>query len=334
MLIRNYTHFNPISNAVKLFNEIYYQLTKIEYEKNPYVDIKDLTQDIKANVGLLQNGVLVLNMMHIFLYLIDKKTSTFLSFERILRDYIAGLKSGENVFEYEQKLKYSFTIHLRPHPCDVKELNGLVLDWNEITNDFDKESIKEVLELWSSKDDRFKVLHMIEFNYLRTKRNSNASKIYRSDNPSGANPGFFIDMYSKLGHKLEIGSYAAEDAESDRPTYEELVEENYNLKKKNAILESENERLRSERNPLRQKKNRERAFSLGMIVDYCKKHLNIERSNVIVGMLNKFLRDAQDYTQAECDLVDSIEIEYLNKKYGDTVMGDKNYFYGNSNYDV
>ena len=105
MLIRNYTHFNPISNAVKLFNEIYYQLTKIEYEKNPYVDIKDLTQDIKANVGLLQNGVLVLNMMHIFLYLIDKKTSTFLSFERILRDYIAGLKSGENVFEYEQKLR-------------------------------------------------------------------------------------------------------------------------------------------------------------------------------------------------------------------------------------
>jgi hypothetical protein len=47
-------------------------------------------------------------------------------------------------------------------------------------------------------------------------------------------------------------------------------------------------------------------------------------------MLNKFLRDARDYSQEECDLVDSIEIEYMNKKYGDTVMGDKNEFNGNS----
>ena len=47
-------------------------------------------------------------------------------------------------------------------------------------------------------------------------------------------------------------------------------------------------------------------------------------------MLNKFLRDARDYTQEECDLVDSIEIELSNKKYGDTIMGDKNEFNDNS----
>lgn len=169
---------------------------------------------------------------------------------------------------------------------------------------------------------------MIEDAYMRTRRRVVRFKEDKLYSPLMADYNFFSDLYSDLGSKEEHINIAAEEVPLPSPSNVELEEENYNLKKKIAHLESDNERLRSESNSLRAKKKRERAFTLSMIVDYSKKHLNLERSSIISGMLNKFLRDARDYTQEECDLVDSIEIELSNKKYGDTVMGDKNEFSG------
>jgi hypothetical protein len=53
-----------------------------------------------------------------------------------------------------------------------------------------------------------------------------------------------------------------------------------------------------------------------LIVDYCKKNLTYEEASVVSKMLNKFLRDARDYTNEECALVDSIDGIFLNKTLG------------------
>ena len=227
-------------------------------------------------------------------------------------------------------LKQRYIVDLSPKPQNIKELDGELLRWDEITNNFNSSSIKEVLNLWTTKEDKISVLHLIEDAYMRARRRVVKYKEDALYSPLMADYNFFFDLYSELGDKKEHQWIAAEELPPVSPSYAELEEENYNLKKKIAHLESDNERLRSESNFKKAKKNRERAFTLPMIVDYSKKHLNIDKASVIVAMLNKFLRDARDYTQEECDLVDSIEIEYLEKKYGDTVMGDKNEFKGNS----
>lgn len=318
MMQANGTLYSHRYSPLRLFNEIYYQLTKIEYESNYDVNFKELTQDIKANLGLLQNGVLVLKMMHIFLYLIDKKTRTLAFFEKNLRAYIASFKNSESAFIFEQGQKHSFTTHLHPHPCAVKDLNGMLLPWDDITNDFNRESIEEILKLWPLKEDKNEVLHMIEDAYMKRRRLVVRNKDLTAYTPLMADYDFFSDLYNRIGYKEEPSFRVAEAQPSDKRSYAEQEEVIYNLKKKIAHLESEIERLSSERNNLKQKKNRDRAFTLKMMVDYCKKHLNLDKAAVIVAMLNKFLRDARDYTQEECDLVDSVEIEYLNKKYGNT----------------
>ena len=318
--------------VIRLFNEIYYQLTRVEYENDPNLDLDVYIQDIKANIGMLHSTIFVLNMMYVLLEFRQNNSPVTLLFKKMLfnRCMRYGDRNDFARYPIDNSIKAAFKVDLTPKPRNVADLRGEVLQWDEITNNFESSSIKEVLSLWHSRGEKIDVLHMIEDAYMRKRRRVVKFKEAENYSPLMADYNFFSDLYYDLGDRDKMALYAAEDIGTYGPSYRALEEENYNLKKKISFLESDNERLRSVINPQKTKKNRERSFTLKMIVDYCKKHLNIDKSFVIVAMLNKFLRDARDYSQEECDLVDSIEIEYMNKKYGDTVMGDKNEFNGNS----
>lgn len=319
---------------LKLFNEIYYQLTRFEYENELDFDLEKYTQDIKANMGILHSSMFVFIMIIAFLRLRQNNTEATTHFKNVLLTKRFRFGHWDNMSRLNEMMldrKATYEVDLNPHPRNVKDLDGELLRWDEITNNFDSSSIKEVLNLWSTNEEKIEVLHLIENAYIRIRRRV-ARRFEERVNyaPPTLDNDFFQDIYSELGDKKDYQDLATEELLPPSPTYAELEEENYNLKKKIAHLESDNERLRSERNPLRTRKNRERAFTLKLIVDYCKKHLELDKASTIVAMLNKFLRDARDYTQEECDLVDSIEIEYVNRKYGDTIMGDKNEFNDNS----
>lgn len=325
----------PMREALRLFNEIYYQMTRVEYENKLDVDIDSYVQDIKANMGMLHSAIFVFKMIIAFLSLRSNNTEATNNFLK------AAMNTHYNLFDEWSKrclsktrsYKHKFIVDLTPCPRDIKDLDGELLRWDEITNNFDSSSIKEVLKLWSSKEERIDVLRLIENSYMQARRRLLKFKDLGSYSPLMADYNFFSNLYADLGEEMGRKWIAREEL-PHRQTYAELEEENYNLKKKIAHLESDNERLRSEMNPLKMKKNRDRAFTLKMIVDYCKKHLELDKASTIVAMLNKFLRDARDYTQEECELVDSVEIEYIDKKYGDTIMGDKNEFSGNSSHNT
>ncbi len=325
------TRIGPMRGTLKMFNEIYYQMTRVEYENKLDVDIDRYVQDIKANMGMLNSDILVIKMIIAFLCLRNNNKDATNNFLK------AAMNTHFNLFdEWSKKClsknrsyNHKFIVDLTPCPRDIKDLDGELLRWDEITNNFDPSSIKEVLKLWPSKDERIDVLRLIENSYMQARRRLLRFKDEGSYSPLMADYNFFSNLYTDLGEEMGRKWIAREEL-PHRPTYAELEEENYNMKKKIAHLESDNERLRSEMNPLKMKKNRDRAFTLKMIVDYCKKHLELDKASTIVAMLNKFLRDARDYTQEECELVDSVEIEFMDRKYGDTIMGDKNEFNDNS----
>lgn len=75
------------------------------------------------------------------------------------------------------------------------------------------------------------------------------------------------------------------------------------------------------------KRQQETSFTVSMIVDYCKRIPEYQCVEAIEKMLYKFIKMC---TEKEEKLIDSISEHFNNKKYGDTVMGDKNDFYGNS----
>ena len=65
------------------------------------------------------------------------------------------------------------------------------------------------------------------------------------------------------------------------------------------------------------KKFLERQFSLGMILEYCIKHTNHRTVPPIISMLNVFLRNSDNSTQEERDIIDQVEYKLLNNEVDD-----------------
>jgi hypothetical protein len=75
---------------------------------------------------------------------------------------------------------------------------------------------------------------------------------------------------------------------------------------------------------------KERSFTLPKILEYTKDHCNLNTAPTIISMLNYFLRNAEDSTQEEKNMVDEVERMMLHPDRGDQVTGNKSSFTENA----
>ena len=75
---------------------------------------------------------------------------------------------------------------------------------------------------------------------------------------------------------------------------------------------------------------KERSFTLPKILEYTKDHCNLNTAPTIISMLNYFLRNAEDSTQEEKNMVDEVERMMLHPDRGDQVTGNKSCFTENA----
>ena len=193
-------HFGPDDSAVLLFNEIYYQLTKLEYEYNfDYnFNFDDYTQEIEANRAGKEHGVIfVFKMFFAFLLLRQNNTSVAKAFQRSIYyhyhrtwDVRTNCAFGAIIQEEEK-----YPVELSPAPCHAKDLEIEVPQWDVITDHFNPSSIREVLNLWSSKDEKITVLHLLEGAYKQISRRP--VKIEDAMNYIRAS-AYFSNLYSDL----------------------------------------------------------------------------------------------------------------------------------------
>lgn len=190
----------PDQSMLRLYNEIYYQLTKIEYENNLDFKLDDYTQKIEDNIGKDYSILFVYKMFFAFLLLRENNSNVARLFQsyvyyRYNRTWDERTNSALGSIIKEEK---KYFVELRPHTCPIDSLEGEVLQWDEITNNFDPSSIKEVLNFWSSKEEKITVLHLIEDEFKKIIRRPVSIKdgilhsILRADQ-------FFSNMYSELG---------------------------------------------------------------------------------------------------------------------------------------
>lgn len=192
--------FRPDNSALLLFNEIYYQLTKVEYEHDIDLNLDDYIQEIEDNIGKEYSILFVNKMFFAFLLLRENNSNVAIHFQNIIcyrynrtwdERTISALRSIK-----EEKKKY--LVELKPHPCSVDFLESEGLQWDEITNNFNPTSIKEILNLWSSKEEKITVLHLIDDAYKRISRRpvkiENIMNFIRAGD-------FFFTMFSELGGK-------------------------------------------------------------------------------------------------------------------------------------
>lgn len=304
------------TDEVKVFNEVYYQITRMIFEHPLPGDLQKFVTDIKANMGWNYSAELVMSMAYYLIALIDKQERPLNKFftKAVYERFFGCLywKPFKHCFEKLKKKRRHIRYNFRPRPVEAVWLKDKYVNWSVITCNFNLLDVEHVLELWDDRDDRIEVAQMIHDSVcVKSVGNSNEMS--------------YLAHYLEV-HYLDSGndniwmcmesSYTDYEALNSR--IEELCKEKQALQQRISELEAENNRLTA---LLEKKKSNgtARKFTLVQIVDYCKGCVTWDDVKSIVAMLNKLLRRIA--TEEDSDLVDSIEAEFINRHYGHTFNG-------------
>ena len=309
--------FDVQTDGVKVFNEVYYQVTRMVYEHPLPIDLPKYINEIKANLGWNYSAELVMSMAYYMLSLIDKQERPLNRFfTKAINERFFGClywKPFKHRFEQLKKNKRHFKYSFQPCPYPPKYFTGKYVHWYEITQDYDLLTIKTLIALWSKKSDRRQVAEMIykSISSYSTKRSAAELSQLRH---------FMEELIDE--HKTTASQSAKisqrEVNDKLRMCNEILENEKTALQQHIAELEKENERLSTLLEKKKRMIGKDRRFTLLQIVDYCKRCVEWNDAKYIVAMLNKLLRHIG--TTEDEKLVDSIEEEFRNRANGNTYI--------------
>lgn len=297
-----------------ILNEVFYQCTRVTYEKAPDAQVRDYAADIKANVGGLQGPTRMVLTLMLYLLIVqsDKSEEVRIFIERLKQyhnkpgQYYLDLQAEECYllsFPYENNNQGFFLI---PEPCRAEDIEGMVIDWQEVTRGYSKQMIRDVLMLWHNSREQGIVLRMIEQAFHKR-----MLSLFDKKTEDDADDEYFRIYRESLKADEdekpidELCDEPAELNQKDSESIEEVKEKLARVEKKNSELETKILGLMSELNSRQPESKQERAFTLSMIVDYCKNCAELNQVKDIIHMLNIFLR--KKGTDDEYALVDSIE---------------------------
>lgn len=159
-------------DEVKLFNEVYYQATRIVFERPMPDDLPRYILDIKGNVGKEISAELVMTMVYHLLILIritDRPINKF--YISLIRDKLYRSiywKPFKHCFEKLKKegKHLSYTFKPCPYPANVIRYN-CIISWDVITNDYELSYIETVMNLWEDIREKYTLATMIESSMVR-----------------------------------------------------------------------------------------------------------------------------------------------------------------------
>ena len=317
--------FEEKKDDTKVFNEVYYQMTRMAYERAVPSDLQKYVIDIRGNIGLSYGVELVMTMLYFMMSLVNKNSRLFNSFLLItIKEWYkksSYWKPFNSLYKSLSKGKKKLGYDFKPHPVSAKELAKGYIPWQELTFNYDGGVVLEIIDLWEGQDDKETLANMIlaSINFKTPRQ----QKLY----------------YEQVNGILKRLVFDKEEHTSKSSDIENRLKE---LDSKVLILEREKTALQNKVNEqatenkkikaLLEKKKQDgasRKFTLIEMVNHCKGCVSWEDAKGIVNMLNKLLRGLG--TKEDYDLLDSIEIEFINRKNGDSVSGNKTSVGDNSN---
>ena len=294
--------FAVTANEVKVFNEVYYQLTRMVYEHPLPSDLDKYIADIKSNHGWNYSAELVISMAYFLLALIDKQVRPLNKFfTKAINERFFGClywKPFKHRFESLKKENRKLAYNFQPCPRDVWYFQDKYVDWKTITRGFDLGCLDDVINLWSDVEDKQEVAWLInDTSSFTSLSETEYNRMLR-----------FLHIYmisdgSSSDNKW-IDSFTHEDLQSLKVRINEMNSEKAVLQERIKGLVTENEKLKA---LLENKKRygKARRFTLVEIVDYCKSRVEWNDAKDIVAMLNRLL--LKTGTREDSVLVDGIE---------------------------
>jgi len=297
-------------DEVKFFNEVYYQVTRIVFERPVPARLPDYVSDIKANMGWNYSAELVMSMAYWLIMLSEAKAYPLNNFfaNSIVQKFDfcpywePFKKCSERLRAKNRAVKYAFA----PSPNDIDALKDKYINWPSITHKYDMSCLEHVINLWKNPKEKQEMARMIK----ESMKMGAAVNPFNLDHIQKCR---YLDRYIEDSSSITVCAEDIPQFETVQSLKEKLEEtEKESKTRQNRIneLEAENERL----NALLEKKKRigaARKFTLVEIVNYCKGCVTWDDAKTIVAMLNKLLRRIG--TEEDSNLVDSIESEFKNR---------------------
>lgn len=306
--------FEEKKDDTQVFNEVYYQMTRMAYEQAKPADLQKYVIDIRGNIGLSYGVELVMTMLYFMMSLVDKNRRIFNSFLLItIKEWYkksSYWKPFNNLYKSLSKGKKKIGYSFIPNPVSVRELAKGYIPWQELTLNYDGRIVLEIINLWENQDDKETLANMIlaSVNFNTPKQQT----LY----------------FDQVNNVLKENVFDKKKQPSESSELENRLKE---LDSKVLILEREKTALQNKVNEqvteyrkiralLDEKKQdgAARKFTLVEMVDYCKNNLTSDEAKEIIIMLNKLLRNVG--TDEDYDLLDKTENELKNKKYGNTYI--------------
>jgi len=307
--------FSLKADAVRVFNEVYFQLTRIVYEQPLPDDIYKYMKDIKGNLGWSYSADLVMTMAYFLLSLVEKDirpVNKIFSKEIRTRIFFSPYwKPFKHLFEKLKKEKRVLRYSFKPSPVSVDQISERYYNWNVITCNYDRSCIDSVIRLWDGFDDRQEVAKKIKDSiYMNASRMNYVTRLHLEN---------ILDEYILADEDAPVWMCAEsspyDESDSLRKRTKELEANVAAMQEHIRELEAENEGLKS-LIETKKKTGQSRKFTLPQIVNYCKGSVQWDDVKQIVAMLNKLLR--RNATEEDEKLVDSIEAEFINRRFGNT----------------
>lgn len=293
-------------DEVKLFNEVYYQATRIVYERPLPEDLPRYVADIKSNLGWNFGAELVMTMVYHLLFLIEKMDRPINKFYiHLIRNRLYGSlywKPFKHCFEKLKKEKKCLKYTFKPCPYPVNVIrHEYIISWDIITHDFNLSFIEQVLDLWEDIDDKYTVANMLNNSMLI--KYSGHDRLMKRERLER----FFKQYLNECKYRKKQKDEEIDIQEELRKKNEEIED----LRNKLSTLEMCNKSLRLSVDSMVSDDGVMKSFTLQEIVAYCKKKPEWSDVSSIVSMLNRLLR--KDGTEEDHKMVDSIEDEFLNR---------------------
>lgn len=308
---------------LRIFNEVYYQATRLVFEKPNCEELKDYIADAKANLGSNSGAMLVMTMVYYLLLLLDndEERRMIAVHTKPLRNWCLSSpywKPFKHCFERLRKENRNVTYSFEPTPLPAEEIYWKYLINSELTQGYDMEAIGLIIGLWKDKYQRAVIARKI--------LDSMAVNLYSMVDIAKRKQleNYVKECVNSIKRKNKAAKSATnKETEIKSIDTDKLAKENEVLRRANAdlmkrlqLMVSESEsRVDSPTNDSASKDS-ERAFTLKHIVDYCKNCVEWSDAKAVVAMLNKMLRHVG--TQEESTLVDSIEEHFRNIHHGNT----------------
>ncbi len=309
MLRSSYSSFLYKIQPLKLFNEAFYQSIRIVFEKNPHATIREYSDEIKANIGQKNASEAVLHFVLYILLVQEDQTREIIRITDLLRNRFRTPLEIDVVDSVVDVIKAGIqgkSVRLSPNPSPVEYINNMVVDWHKITEGYSKNAIENLLTLWQSRTERFKLMKIIEKEFCQY-----IPSLFEMRPQDVVDMKYFNSYYENNEDLLGNSN------EPMKPSYEELELKLAMAEKANLAMKTEIEHLKSELNMTKKKDHQVRSFTLSLIVDYCKNKIHISQVESIIAMLYKLLR--MSGTEEDYALVDSIEEDFSKRKGGQTV---------------